>query len=197
MNYFYNLSKINYSAKKLSKFIIITNKINKNENKDQIIQKEENKTILYPFYSYSPIMAQNLVDIIKDVEKQNPTKLIICGYKVDISTYKLAQKIKDFKIIILNSKDCYLKLIKFYNFYPENLKELSLQEKLKLKDILRLSISKKHSKGYFISSLILLFSSFVIRLNIYYVIMSSLLLLLSLISFFLPQNSSKLEDSIL
>lgn len=192
VDYFYNLAKINYIAKKYSKYILISNKKN-----TQIINENENKTILYPFYTYSSISPQNLVDIIKNIEKQKTTKVIICGYKIDPLTYKLSQKISDSKIILLNSKDCYLKLIKFNNFYPENLKELNLKEKLKFKEILKLSISKKNTKGYFISSLILLFSSFIIRLNIYYLIMSSVLLLLSLISFFLPQNSIKMGNDIL
>ena len=109
----------------------------------------------------------------------------------------MAQKIKEMKIILLNSKDCFLKLIKKYNYFPKNLKNLNLQEKLKFKEFLKLSLSRKNAKGYFINSLILLFSSFIVRLNIYYVIMSSILLLLALISFFLPQKNYKLEDDIL
>lgn len=185
INYFYNLSKINYKSKKYSKYILITNK------------NEESKTILFPIYSYSPILPQTIIDTLNKIKNQNAEKLIICGYKIDNSTYKFAQKIKEIKIILLDSKDCFLKLIKKYNYFPENLKELKLQEKLKFKEILRLSLSRKHAKGYFITSLILLFSSFIVRLNIYYVIMSSLLLLLALISFFLPQKNYKLEDNIL
>jgi hypothetical protein len=220
LDYFYNLAKINYSAKKYSKFVILTPKISKNLKNEKLedlniqseqaqneikqeklnnldeMKKDRSKTILYPMYSYSPITAQTLVDIVNNVGKHNPTKLIVCGYKIDMDAYKLAQKLKDFKVILLNSNDCYIKLIKFHNFYPENLKDLSLQNKLKFKELLRLSVSKKRSKGYFIASLFLLFSSFIVRLNIYYVVMSSTLLLLSLISFFLPQRT-KLESQIL
>ncbi|MDD4111243.1 MAG: hypothetical protein PHS54_06870, partial [Clostridia bacterium] len=191
INYFLNLSKINYSAKKYTKYILITNKTKSNDN------DKKSKTILFPIYSYSPIMPQDLIDTINNIKKQSAEKLIICGYKIDNSAYKLAQKIKEMKIILLDSKDCFLKLIKKYNFFPENLKEFSIQEKLKFKEVLKLSLSRKHAKGYLITSLILLLSSFVVRLNIYYVIMSSFLLLLSLLSFFLPQKSYKLEDNIL
>ncbi len=202
INYFYKLSKINYSAKKTSKFVIITQKNSKNlEDSNTEQQKLENdtknKTILYPFYSYSPINAQGLVDIIKRIEKQKPTKLIVCGYKIDNETYKLATKIKDFKIILLNSKDCFVKLIKPHNFYPENLRELSLTPKLKFKEILALSVSRQRTKGYLIGAFFLLFSSFIVRMNIYYVIMSSLFLLLALTSFFLPQKQNKFEQEIL
>lgn len=187
INYFYKLSKINYKAKKYTKYILITSKNEENNN----------KTILFPIYSYSPILPQTLIDTLDKIKTQNAEKLIICGYKIDNSTYKLAQKIKEIKIILLNSKDCFLKLIKKYNYFPENLKNLNLQEKLKFKEFLKLSLSRKNAKGYFITSLILLFSSFIVRLNIYYVIMSSILLLLALISFFLPQKNYKLEDDIL
>lgn len=197
LNYFFNLCKINHSAKKMGKYIIISPRIAENADTNSDLQENKNITILYPLYSYSPIVPQNLVDIIKQVEKNKPQKLIICGYKIDMATYKLASKIKEFKIILLNSNDCFIKLIKNYNYYPENLKELNLKEKLTFKDILRQSVSRKRSKGYFIASLFLLFSSFIVRLNIYYVIMSSLLLLLSLLSFFLPSNRLKNEENIL
>lgn len=212
LDYFYKLAKIKYSAKKLSKYIVITDKKDKGakldlddkaESNDNLIEienkelKMENKTILYPFYSYSSITPQNLVEILKSVERQKATKLIVCGYKIDSATYNLAQKIKETKIILLNSKDCYLKLIKHYNFYPANLKNLNLQDKVKFKDLLRASLSRKNSKGYFIASLILLFSSFIVRLNIYYVIMSSFLLLLALLSFFIPKNQYKIEENVL
>lgn len=210
LDYFYKLSKINYSVKKLSKYIVITDKKEKKSELNEKIElnndlievenkedKIENKTILYPHYSYSSISPQNLVEILKVIEKQKATKLIVCGYKIESTTYNLVQKIKDIKIILLDSKNCYLKLIRPHNFFPDNLKDFSLQNKVKFKELLRASLSRKHSKGYFIASLILLFSSFIVRLNIYYVIMSSFLLLLSLLSFFLPRNQYKTEENIL
>ena len=49
INYFYKLSKINYKAKKYTKYILITSKNEENNN----------KTILFPIYSYSPILPKH------------------------------------------------------------------------------------------------------------------------------------------
>lgn len=200
INYFYNLAKIHYDTKKTSKYITILRKNNDNKKDEQseILEanNEFNKTILYPFYSYNAINPQNLVEILKEVDKIECNKLIVCGYKIDKDTYKLAQKISDKKIILLDSSDTYLKIIKQYNYFPEKLKDIKSIDKVSLKDILKSSLSRKNSKGFLISSLILLFSSFIVRLNIYYVIISSLLLLFALLSFFLPQKPKITDDSV-
>lgn len=109
----------------------------------------------------------------------------------------MANKIPDKKIVLLDSKATFIKLVKPYNFYPEDLKEIEFSTKPKFKEILKASISKKRAKGYLVASLILLFSSFIIRMNIYYVVFSSILLLLSLVSFFFPPKSLKYEDEVL
>ena len=77
---------------------------------------------------------------------------------------------------------------KKYNFFPNQLVELNQSAKLKFKEFLTLAINKKRSKGYFFASIVLLLSSFLFRMNLYYIISSSVLLVLCLISFLIPQN---------
>ena len=57
---------------------------------------------------------------------------------------------------------------------------------LQIKDILKNSLSRSHAKGYFISGLILLFTSLIIPFKIYYVVFSSVLFILSILCKFKP-----------
>lgn len=190
LSYFFNLTSINYVSKKVGDYIEIKNKVENTENCNE-------KIVLFPFYSFSEISKQNVVEIMRKTKKSNPTKLIICGYKISKDAYELAKNFKEFKMVLLDSNLCFLKLIKPNNYYPENLKDFNTFEKTKFKDLLKAAISKKRAKGYFLASIVLLFSSFVVSLNIYYVIISSLLLILSLISFFFPLKTFNYDDNIL
>ena len=200
VSYFYNLAKINYNAKKNKNFIVLwrkgSNETLEQNNEDNLSEKAE-KTVIYPLYSYNPLSPQNFVEIIRKIKTTNATKLIVCCYKVSNETVAIAKKTPNIKIILLDSKGCFLKLIKPHNFYPQNLKEIEFSTKPKFKDVLKGSISKKRAKSYLISSLILLFSSFIVRMNIYYVIFSSILLALALVSFFFSPKNLKYDDNVL
>lgn len=53
--------------------------------------------------------------------------------------------------------------------------------KISIKEILKNSLQPKNAKGYFISGLVLLFTSLIIPYKIYYVVFSSVLLILSIL----------------
>ena len=64
-----------------------------------------------------------------------------------------------------------------------------------MKEFLLASISHQRAKGYLLASLVLLFSSFIVKMNIYYVVVSSLLLILALISLlYKPKNINYNEN---
>lgn len=185
-SYFLKLAKINHQAKKVGSYIEVFNK-----------DDAAAKTVLYPCYSFSPISAQTVVEIIRKTEKSKPKKLVVCGYMISKEALDVAKKFPGLKIVLLGSKECFLKLIKPAGFYPENLKEVELSSKPKFKEVLKGAISKQRAKGYLLASLILLFSSFIVRMNIYYLVFSSILLILSFVCYFVPTRGQKLDDEIL
>ena len=184
IKYFSSLCKINYSVKTYSKFLVLSGK-----------EEKSNLTILYPLYSYNNLSAQDLVNILQKTEKFSPNKIVVCTYKIGADAKSFVSKIKDTKIVLLDSRDCFLKLIKPHNFYPEDLKEIDFSSKPKFKEFLLASISHQRAKGYLLASLVLLFSSFIVKMNIYYVVVSSLLLILALISLlYKPKNINYNEN---
>lgn len=185
-SYFLKLAKINHQAKKVGGYIEVFNSENQSV-----------KTILYPCYSFVPISGQTLVEIVRKTEKSKPNKLVVCGYMISKEAFDVAKKLADLKIVLLGSKECFLKLIKPSGIYPENLKEVEFSSKPKFKELLKAAISKQRAKGYLLASLVLLFSSFIVRMNIYYLVFSSILLILSFVCYFVPAAGQKLDENIL
>lgn len=188
VDFFYNLAKIKHSAVKRTNYVLIDNKND---------ESNENKTVLFPNFSLSKFMPQDLVEILNKLKRTNYTKLVVCAYEISKEAMILSSQIESVNIILLDKFDTYNKLLKPYNFFPENIISLKKSKKLKLKEIVSNSLNKKRSKGYFLASIVLLFSSFIFKMNLYYVITSSVLLLLSLISFILPKYNTIKEEEII
>ena len=186
LDYFDKLCNINYLSEKKKDFLVLTRK---NE-------VDGEKTILFPSFSFNSFSSQNLIDVLRKTEKFNASKIVVCCNQVSNDAISLAKK-QEKKIVLLDSKGTYLKLAKPHNFFPENLKEFDFSVKPKFKDLLKNSISRKRAKSYLFSSLILLFSSFVIRMNIYYLVFASVLLVLSIICFFYQPKDLKYENNVL
>lgn len=191
LDFFFELGKINYSTTKHSKFVVLKRKVGAN-------QAESNeKTILFPKYSFSPLSSQDIVEILRKTAKIGARKIVVCSNKISDEAAATAKKIGDVKIILLDSNGVFLKLIKKNNFYPKNLKEISTKQKLGFKDFIALAFSRSRAKGYLISALILIFSSFIVKTNIYYVVFSSILLIFSFICLFLSPRKLNYGDEII
>ncbi|MEG1500170.1 MAG: hypothetical protein RR400_03815 [Clostridia bacterium] len=182
VDFFFNLAKEKHDATKKSHYVIIQNK--------------KSKIVLYPFFSYNKFSSDDLILAFNQTKKDNPTRLIICTNEIDADAMKLKDKLQQLEIVILDKYDTYYKLLKEYDFYPKNKVDIKKDNKKSFKDFLGLALNKKRTKGYFIASLILLISSFIVRYNIYYVIMSSLLLVLALISFLNPKFNKQLPTQL-
>lgn len=193
VEFFFELGKINYHATKHTKFVVLERK----EEESKTKHNEKEKTVIYPLYSFSPLSAQNLIEILKAVRKINATKIVVCANKVSSEAISATKKIPNVKFILLDSNGVFLKLIKKNNFYPKDLKEINVEAKPSFKDFVKAAFSKKRAKGYLLASFVMLFSSFIVRTNIYYVVFSSILLIFSFISFFLSPRNIKYEEEII
>lgn len=183
VNFFYNLATKRHTATKNRRFVTVIH--------------PESKIILFPFFLYRAFDTDDLIFIYNNIKNQEFSKLIICTNKISPDAIKLCKKINS-KIILLDGEQTYLKLLLEYNFYPEKMPSLKQTETLSWKDLLAYTLNKKRTKGYFLSSIVLLISSFVVSYNLYYVIMSSVLLLLALVSFINPKfNKPKVEENLL
>ena len=180
VNFYYNLASKRYKAKKFSKYVLIEHK--------------ENNLILFPFYKFDDFNIEDLIYTYNYAKKAKASKLVICVNKTNANVLKISEKL-DIKIIILDKFQTYNKLFKEYNYFPQEF--IIKNQKNTFKNLIEYSLNKKRTKGYLIASIILLFSSFIVKYNIYYLISSSILLVLSLFSFINPKFNKKIEENIL
>lgn len=169
---------------------------NKTRNYFIYFQENKLKSILYIDNNISPLNADRINNILKTLKRHNPNKLIICTGECDKNIYSFIKNF-EIEIIILDKFDTYNTIYKEYNSFPKISYKYKKDKKLVFYDFISYSFNRARTKGYFLSALVLLFSSFFVRTNIYYCIVSSLLILFALISFFNPFFNKKKTSKII
>ena len=160
-------------------------KINKG---DITFIKNDTKNIFIFYYS-NELNEPTLLNIIKTHKAQNLTIFCSC-YSHDVKA--VANAFKNMQINLVNLEE----LFEIFNKNNINLDTSHIdlnKHKVTIKEILKNSISRNKSKPYFISGLVLLFTSLIIPYRLYYVIFSSILFSLSLICRFKPTTKSNIS----
>lgn len=183
LTFFYNLVSKKHLAVKKNNFIII--------NHDN-----DNNVILYPYFTFKNFSVDDLIFILNKTKKLCFSKIVICSNNFDTDCKSFITKI-DKNILLLDGEQTYLNLLKPYNCIPENIPNEKKDNQIKFKHLFKNSLSRNKTKSYFFASIILLISSFIIKFNIYYLIISSILLILALISFISPHIKKPLPENIL
>lgn len=183
VDFFYSLAKKRFQAKKLSSFVSVIH--------------DEGSTILFPIFKYSLLEKQDIVEIISKTKDLKKKKVVVCCYEANKKACEFAKKFSEFDILVLEKEDVYLKLFVEYDCFPNVSQEVVVSKKTDWKTFLDIVFSRDKTKGYFFSSLVVLFSSLIVRQSVYYVVMSSILLALALVSFILPLYRKKIPEQIL
>lgn len=179
VDFFLTLAKSKHNAQKKSSYIIVFH--------------PDKKIILYPKFMYREFALDDFIEIDNKIQKENANRIIICTKNIATNVYSYVKN-KTENYIILDGEKTYDMLFEKYQIYPEQ-KQFKIQQKTNFKDILRLALNKKRTKGYFLSSVLLLISCFIVPYKLYYCIMSSLLLVLSFVSFSNPTfNTVKVQQ---
>jgi hypothetical protein len=147
---------------------------------------EKEKLAIVPYFIYSKFSIDNLIEVLQNVKSLKPNKIIVCTNTALPATHSLAKAHKT-PVIILEKDAVYFKVLKKYDSFPQQNSELALSvpamNKLKFKDILKNALDPKRTKSYFLSSIALLFATYFVPYNIYYIVFASILLVLCLASF--------------
>ena len=122
----------------------------------------------------------SLLKQIKKIEPDNKKIIILCN-EIDGNNKIFFENLKNYSISIFTKDAVYSEFLKPSGLYPKIIFEPNKKKKLKLKEIMLISFNKTNTKKYFFSGLIIFVCSFFVRFNFYYVFMSSLLFLFSLI----------------
>lgn len=183
IDFFYNLLCTKHSPSKFEKYIYL---LNNNKN-----------IVLFFNIKIDKLSTNEFSEIIKSLNNKNLDKLIVLcnGYDKDL---EMERNNIPFEVIFLSKEEIYFQLLKKYEFYPQILLKKQKNNKKTYKYILFSVFNKKNTRRYFISGTCLFLASFFSPLKFYYVLVSSLLIVFAIVSYFnfssLKANNFELFD---
>ena len=154
-----------------------------------------NKNILRPIYSVHTISSKEVLETYTKAKEESFEKLIIVCKKASEDAKETLKYFAETKCIILEEFDAYENIFKPLNFDVPTIKKTK-KEKRKFVDYLSFALNKQRTKNYLMISVFMLFSSFVLRYNIYYIVFASITTLLGLYSYFNKRFNSKKSTNI-
>ena len=183
LNFFEKLAKSKHNAQKQKQYILITH-------------DDGEKVVLYPHLSFNELSQDDVVKILMQTKSAHAQKIVILCADAQKQCFSFIKNF-DCEILILDEYQTYQKLYKPYDIFPEIKAQYKKEKGLAFKDLVCYSLNKSRAKGYFISALILIFSSFFVSEAIYYCIVASLLIIFALISLYDPFSRNANYKSLL
>lgn len=141
---------------------------------------ENNEAVCFDF-SQKLLSSETCLKHIHYAIKQGIKKLGILCYSLPSQDKLFFENLKNIQIKIYEKTDIYTQFLSKYGFFPEKVLEIKSTQKLKIKQIINISLDRKKSKAYFFSGILIFFCSLIVRYNIYYVIMSSILFFMAIL----------------
>ena len=143
--------------------------------------KDEIVYLLTFFYCYE-LNSLKLMDLIKT---KNCSHLIVFCSSFNKDAEQISTSFKNKQITLISLEQLYDLCNK--KGIDVDISNINLSKsKITIKTLLKTLVSRHNSKGYFISGLVILFTSLLIPYRIYYVVVSSILFILSALCRFKP-----------
>lgn len=159
----------------------------KNEKGLILLTKGEDNVAILPIFKYENLTCDDINSAYQKAKKFSPSKIIILcnNYTADKTSF-----VKTFPtdIKLLDKYQTYAHIYKEYDFYPQYSKEIKTTPTFK--SVFTSIFNHSHAKGFIISALFLLIGSFFTKLNLYYIISTSILASFGLICLFNKKEKS-------
>lgn len=160
----------------------LAQKDDKNLVKSIFIEKNDKKIGVSYYFDGLNLPIEYALKIVRSAIKDRLKKIIIFCYDCkEIDEAKLVG-IQNITVEVYKKDRVFDALFENENVKIEDEIKFSNAKKMKIKDYFSHALTKDKSKKYFFSGLLIFFASLIVRYNIYYIIMSSLLFILSLLS---------------
>jgi len=162
------------------------------DTKKITVTKNGKETEVYPYFHKSPTEA-DIIECLKAVQNrkgEKQCKLIIAAESFSPALIIFVRAMKA-NITLLDGKAVYNQILAPADTFPKILVEIKRNIKLTLRDVGSLMFSRERTKGYVITALIILFTSFIIRFNLYYIILATIVFGLALSSHFAPMHKQE------
>lgn len=181
VNFYFKLLNKEFSPVKKSDYIIF--------------EKDNKRIVLFPYYKFNKVIVEDIIFVYNKIKNIKCDRVILCINDIAEPVKRIAMKLP-IEFVILNKYEAYEKFMKKYEIYPE-LFNFDDNQKFTFKNLMEISLNKRKARGYIFASIILFISSFFVRVTVYYLIMSTILLLLSIFSYINPIYNKKYSDAIL
>ena len=162
----------------------------------KIMHEQNFKVILFPLLKFQQLQIDDINNIVKECKNDKPSKLVIVCNAYDKICYSFSKNF-DFEIIILDKYETYSQLYKEYEYFPKITFKYKKETKKTFKELIAYSFNKTRAKGYIISAIIIFISSLFVKANLYYCIVSSILLIFALLSYTNPKYNFKTNSELL
>lgn len=146
-----------------------------------LLSKHDEKIAVYPFLKYKKLSGDDVLFAIKSISRFLPTKIVIICGESEKQAIELSKSSK-IQVVILDKYQTYLSIFKEYEFYPK-IENVELPH-TSFKNILLSFFSRSHARGFIISALFLMLGSLFTKMNLYYLISTSILLIFGIICLF-------------
>lgn len=155
-----------------------------------------NNNMLIPFYSKTKVDDNDILQIfLKAKQLKIKAKLIIiCAKNFTEDAKNFIKTMSQQEFLLLDERQTFNTFFKPINYQIETKSQQKNKQKFKDKvnNLVNIAFNKSRFKGYLTSAIILLIASYFMRYNIYYLVFSSLLMILALFSYFnKPFNKPK------
>lgn len=172
---------------------------NTNDNSNQDITILSNNLFLLPTnvgiafdFFESDISLVRSLKIVRLAKEKGISKLAIFCVNYTPKTKMFLENLEGIEVQICD-KSCLSLKTKKAGLTPPNVLREKTPHKLKFKEFISISLAREKAKKYFFSGLLIFFCSLIVKNSIYYVLMSSFLFLLSILS--LRQKTPQVKNN--
>ncbi len=155
-----------------------------------VLEKDHKKIFFVANFWLEKLDLYHFSQIYVAAKSLNLNEIFVCSNDFDEATKTFAKGIKNLKITFFDKFLTYSTFIEPFKILPEKVVDTT-PEKLKLREILKLTISRERTKHYFLSGLILFLCSFFVPYKFYYLVFGSIGFLLALTTLIFANKSPK------
>lgn len=145
-----------------------------------IIEKNNLLIAICPQFN-EDLCFTNTVKNVKKAMSHGCSEIYFLCMQANFKTIQQLQQIDNITIKIYDKEQVYTNIFQKHNVYPKISFNIKKEKKINFKQFISLLFQRKKAKNYFAWGLFIFFSSFFVRLNIYYVLFSSALFSISLL----------------
>ncbi|MDR1093382.1 MAG: hypothetical protein LBL66_04465 [Clostridiales bacterium] len=138
-------------------------------------------TLIFTSFRHEPLSPDGLARIYIAAGKYSADKILIFTNGFAPAAADAARRFAKPRVILQNAADTY-KFLKTYETFPDVTVKLNPpKNRKKFKVLLAVALAHRNAKGYLFGALFMVFGSFFIRYNLYYLISASAFMTLALL----------------